>query len=382
MKKVLLYPSSNLSRFSDVMQHYEPKGLHNILMIVIGLIVVIIGFLFFGKIDDVVKAQGVVRPQINVSCIKNITSGEIDNLFYKNGDFVHAGDKLLSIKPDSLLAQRNSVFAQKKEAEEKVLGLRSILHDLEAGNNISTSSIPFAKARYSAYYAQAKLLEAKSKRLEKLYQEEKSLPDFSTTKAQIESKQYEYDFSVLEAKEYESNFKSSILQEYDSARLNFENLKQQLTQVDIALKNLVLISPVDGYVQEISSLNKGDYIFTDQQILNIVPSSDAQCRIELNIPANEMGKIKKDQKVHLRFPAFPYFEFKGIDGKLKIIQPDAQDSPSGLFFKAYAEVDGMSLKAKDGSEFLIKPGYVVDARIVLENQSLINYFFRKLDIKI
>lgn len=381
MKKVVLYPTSCLTGFSEVMQHEEPKGLHNILWITSLLIVSLIAFLFFGRIDDVVRAQGIVRPKSNVSCVKNITSGEIQELYFKPGDYVHSGDRLLSIKPDALEAQKKSVLAQKIEAEEKVLGLGRILEDLAEGKAFSTSEAPFAKARFSAYLDQVKLLQAKADRLGKLYREEKELPEFSTTKSQIEEKKYNYQFAILECEEYKSNFKSQIRQEFDNSKLNLENLTQQLAQVEVALGNLVLVSPVDGYVQEISSLNPGDYIFTDQQILNIVPSSESNCRIELNIPANEMGKIKKGQKVHLRFPAFPYSEFRGIDGKLNLIQPDAQSTSTGeLFFKAYAESDSMYLKSKDGSQFQIKPGFAVDGRIVLENQSLLQFFLRKLDL--
>ena len=83
----------------------------------------------------------------------------------------------------------------------------------------------------------------------------------------------------------------------------------------------------------------------------------------------------------MRFPAFPYSEFRGIDGKLNLIQPDAQSTSTGaLFFKAYAESDSMYLKSKDGSQFQIKPGFAVDGRIVLENQSLLQFFLRKLDL--
>ena len=152
-------------------------------------------------------------------------------------------------------------------------------------------------------------------------------------------------------------------------------------QAEENLRNLVLVSPVSGYVQEESSLNKGDYIFLDQQVLNIVPDSKNNCRIELHVSAESMGKIKTGQKVKLRFPAFPYSEYKGINGKIKIIQPDAEYSESGeLFFTVYAEVDSMELKNKKGKVFVIKPGYEVNARIVLERQTLRYFLMKKLDM--
>ena len=96
-----------------------------------------------------------------------------------------------------------------------------------------------------------------------------------------------------------------------------------------------------------------------------------------------MGKLEVGQKVKLRFPAFPYSEYKGIDGTLQIIQPDSQISDSGaLFFTVYADVNSMELRNKKGISYQIKPGFEVNARIILENQSLMYFLLKKLDFTV
>ena len=173
------------------------------------------------------------------------------------------------------------------------------------------------------------------------------------------------------------------MQEYDSLKIEQENLFQEIRQLEVAMKNLVLVSPIDGYVQEISSLNPGDYIFTDQPVLNIVPGTENACRIELRIPAEKMGKLEIGQKVKLRFPAFPYHEYRGINGTIQIIQPDSQISDSGeLFFTAYADAESLVLHDKKGIAYPIKPGFEVNARIVLENQTLLYFLLKKLDFTV
>lgn len=96
-----------------------------------------------------------------------------------------------------------------------------------------------------------------------------------------------------------------------------------------------------------------------------------------------MGRLKTGQKVKLRFPAFPYYEYRGINGTLKVIQPDSQVSDSGtLFFKAYADVDSMELRSRKGESYQIKPGFEVNARIVLDNQRLMTFLLKKLDFTV
>lgn len=383
MKRFVVYPDYMLDDMSQILCSEEPWYLHSVIWIVCGILAGIACFVCFGKIDDVVKADGIVRPVMNISTVSNITSGEIEFLFYKPGDFVRAGDKLLSIKSDSLLAQKKSVELQLKENFGKLKGLSVLLDGYENNFEQIETDNSTVRARFDSFVAERKLLNARSHRTKELLFEEMELPESSTTASEIAKKRYEYSVALMEYEQFCADFYSSVKQEIDALKLEKEELQKQSVQVKEALKNLVLISPVDGFVQEKSSLNVGDYLFADQQVLNIVPSADKNCRIELHVPAESMGKLEKGQKVKLRFPAFPYSEFKGINGELSVIQPDSEISDSGfLYFTVYASADSMELKDKRGLCYQIKPGFEVNARIVLENQTLLYFLLKKLDFTV
>lgn len=383
MKKILIYPERMLGDSSLVFQHKEPLFLHCVLWIACSLIMAVLCFLCMGRMDDVIKSQGIVRPEINVSTVNNINSGEIESLFYKPGDFVKSGQKLLSLKADSLNAQKKALLSQSADNKRNLSGLSEIIKNFEADESTFKGSDATAKARFEAFIAEKKLLQARVARTKLLYIEENELPDSSTTRSQIESLKYDYDIAALELNEFCKNFISSVRQEADALKLEKEKLYQEMKMLDVSIDNLVLLSPIDGYVQEIASLNPGDYIFTDQQVLNIVPGTENSCRIELHIPAEKMGKLEIGQKVKLRFPAFPYHEYRGINGTIKVIQPDSQISDSGeLYFTAYADAERMELRDKKGTAYPIKPGFEVTARIVLENQTLLYFLLKKLDFTV
>lgn len=383
MKKILIYPEKMLGESSLVFQNSEPASLHCVLWLVAALITSLLCFLCIGKMDDVVKSQGIVRPEINVSTINNITSGEIQSVLYKPGDFVSAGQELLLLKGDTLEAQKKVLSLQFSENKRNLSGVYEIILSYETGKNVFLGNDLTAKSRYEAFIAEKNLLEARVKRTCYLYDEERKLPESSTTRSQIECLKYDFEIAELELTEYCKNFISGARQEYDSLKIEQENLFQEIRQLEVSMKNLVLVSPIDGYVQEISSLNPGDYIFTDQPVLNIVPGTENACRIELRIPAEKMGKLEIGQKVKLRFPAFPYHEYRGINGTIQIIQPDSQISDSGeLFFTAYADAESLVLHDKKGIAYPIKPGFEVNARIVLENQTLLYFLLKKLDFAV
>lgn len=382
MKKTVIYSDEMLQMTKEVLQRKEPFYLHSILWIIYTFAVFTICFIAFGKVDDVVKAKGIVRPVTNVSSVKCITSGEIEEVFYKPGDFVKCGEKLLSIRGRNVEAKMNSVQMQLEEIVKNISGLEKIISAYEKNEEKVFTESKSMCARYDAYINERKYRKAKVMRSYELLCLEKKLPQASTTQLQLDSLEYELNMAQLELDEFCSSFISVIRQEYDKLIIERKNLMQEMTQVQEELRNLVLVSPIDGFVQERSSLNPGDFVFADQQILNIVPVTDGHCRIELNIPADKMGKLEEGQQVKLRFPAFPYAEFKGKKGLLKIIQPDSLSSEAGLLFKAYADVESMELKDKKGRIYELKPGYEVDARIVLENQSLLYFLMKKLDFTV
>ena len=383
MKRFVVYPDSMMSEMKQVLIRKEPVYLHLILWIIIMLVFVIALFVSFGKIDDVVKAEGLVRPVTNVSIVNNIVSGEIDLLFYKPGDFVHAGDKLLSVKGDGYFAKKDTILYQLKDINEKIKGLEAVLKSYLNNSDAVEGAGDTIKSRYEAFSSEKRLLNTKVERALKLLNEEKMFPDSLLTESSVESRKYEYSLALMEFEDFCADFYSSIKQEIDLLKIEKSDYLSQLTQIEEIIKNLVLFSPIDGYVQEKSSLNPGDYIQKDQSVLNIIPVTEENCRIELHIPAESMGKLKIGQKVKLRFPAFPYSEFRGLDGKLCVIQPDSEITDMGrVYFKVFATSDSLYLKDKKGCQYQIKPGFTVNARIVLERETLLYFLLKKLDFTV
>ena len=381
MKKIVIFPDVYLDECSEVLVKKEPFYLHGILFLIFSILVFCVIFIIFGKTDDVVRAQGIVRPEKNVSTVKNIISGNIEDIFYKPGQYVFAGEKLLCIDGRKMYAQKEVLISEQNDLKIKKIGIEEIIFSFENGLSFVKTKNPSISARYAAFIAEKNLLIAIAERCKKMCEQEKLLPESLTTKSSIETLEYEYKNSVLELDNCNTSFLSSIKAEYENILLSLKECEQNIVQLSTELENLVLLSPIDGFVQEISSLNKGDYIFLDQKVLNIVPNDSISCRVELQIPADRIGKIKEGQKVLLRFTAFPFYEFAEKHGVLATIQPDSQVSENGkLFYSAYVILDSLSLKSRKNVEYQIKSGLEVNARIVLETQTLLYFLLKKLDL--
>ena len=110
-----------------------------------------------GAIVETIPATGRIQPVVEVKISPDV-SGEVVDLFFKEGDTVRAGDTLLRIKPDLYMSQveqaeaaLNALKAEhlRQEAEERQAKLsfeRSLsLYEVEA---ISESEFEAAKAKY------------------------------------------------------------------------------------------------------------------------------------------------------------------------------------------------------------------------------------------
>ena len=114
--------------------------------------------------------------------------------------------------------------------------------------------------------------------------------------------------------------------------------------------------------KKFSSLNAGDFLQADSNVLNIIPDNQQSYRVEMQVTPKDMGKLREGMDVKYRLTAFPYFEYKGANGKITAIDPDIRTSDSaGLYYIVYADIDRTI------------------SRIVIQKTRILTYIFRKLD---
>ena len=95
--KVILHDEKYLSLTSEIFLQKNTRCGQIIIYTVFILLVAICVSLFTIRIDEVVKVQGVVKTQTNISTVKNIVSGKVLNINYFSGKIVKKNDLLFKI---------------------------------------------------------------------------------------------------------------------------------------------------------------------------------------------------------------------------------------------------------------------------------------------
>lgn len=364
----------------EFLQLKVPSEIKVLLYTIIILFTTALVFLFVGKIDDVIKVHGIVRTEGNISSVKNVISGKIIEINFKPGQKVFKGDFLYKIDPAIYDSQRENLLAEKNNIEERLNGLEQLSQSYYQNKNLVSKSNEVAFTRYESYRTNVEKLLIQKKISYQTLQDEKNLPESLRNQKNINQRKLEYDYNSKNLESFKADFINSINQEKNELTLAFSTVTQEIQKLDSQYEFLKVYAPVDGFVQEIASLNLGDYLESGANVLNIIPNDEKNFRVEMQISPKDMGKIKPGLKVKYRLSAFPFFEYKGAEGIITAVDPDIRSGNNGyLYYIVYANLDRALFKNRHGEAFPVRAGLETDARIVLETERIIYYILRKID---
>ena len=110
MMRYELIDFDKLSESREILEAKTPPFMSYFIYLV--LLLFFVGFIWswYGEVDIVVKANGVVRPGENVSNIINMQTGKINSINYEDGDYVQKGKILYKLDTSSSFNKRSYLF--------------------------------------------------------------------------------------------------------------------------------------------------------------------------------------------------------------------------------------------------------------------------------
>lgn len=134
MKPILM----NINEMSDSKEVYDSKP--NIfftifIYLILGIIIIALIWMYFGRIDVVVKSDAMIRPNNQVATVANTYSGKLENVNIKDGDYVEVGNVLYTIEHEDLLTDLTYYKEQLRDLEENLSLLNKYKKSVEDGKN-------------------------------------------------------------------------------------------------------------------------------------------------------------------------------------------------------------------------------------------------------
>jgi len=162
--------------------------------------------------------------------------------------------------------------------------------------------------------------------------------------------------------------------------------EQALAQAE-AERSMVLLAPTSGEVSSVL-VKSGQAAAASQTLVSIVPD-DTKLVAQLLVKSESVGLVGVGRDVAIHLQAYPYQKFGVQKGVISSISRSAMNPQEVAFILGQAQVDPDPLYRIDvalasqqvsayGRSELLKAGMTLDADLLLDRRSLIEWMFEPL----
>lgn len=175
-----------------------------------------------------------------------------------------------------------------------------------------------------------------------------------------------------------SDFRAKTQQELTDTT----NKLSSMTEVQVGLQDkvsrTVVTSPVKGTIQKIHVNTVGGVIQPGMDLIEIVPTEDTLL-VETKIAPQDIGFLHPGLKAIIKFTAYDFTNYGGLDGTLETISADTiQDEEGNSFYLVRIRTDNNSLTDSSGDDLPIIPGMTASADIITGKRTVLDYLLKPI----
>lgn len=428
------------SRWHDPLQLIQTKAPDEsgriVLWAVSILVLLLIVWAAFGKLDIIASAEGKLAPQTLVKVVQPADAGVVKQLLVQEGDSVHAGQVLARLDPTLAYADQTGVASDLANQQMEVRRIEAELNNLPMLSLHGDDPARFTQVhnQYMAHrQAYLDSLDQEKSMLQKAGHEHKSaaeilskleqtVPGYNKAAAAYAKLEKEGFFgglasadkqrealekakdmdaqkstvAALEASiaaeqkrisQLQSGYKSELEKELSEIHARIAQLQPTLDKSIYKAGLMELKAPQDGVIKDLATTTVGAVVQPGTVVLTLVPK-DEQLFADVAIKNEDVGFVRAGQKAQIKLAAYPFQQYGMLSGKVIHISADATESGrqgstnggadntqgSGMAtYKARVQLDRQVLTDPQGNKLAITPGMQVVAEINQGRQTVLEY---------
>lgn len=291
--------------------------------------------------DTVVQSQAVIAPVDEGQLIQSATEGIVETISVQEYDSIEAGQIIASIENSAVRVNVAQIKTQIVGTEERIAQINDQIQALEQ--------------RHLAEANLAKQLTAKG---------------LKAATAQFKS-----------SREILLNRRLSL-----DAQLSQE--RQQLEKAQQQVENLTVRSPVDGTVYELELDRLGQNVGANQTIAKVIPDG-AALAVKALVPDTYLETIEVGHPTRVALSDCAPLSFGHLEGQVQSIEL-AQADPILLAREGLSEKNAHVVTVETEEQALqsalrtceLLPGMQGELTIITKQEKLLNFFLRKLRLRI
>ncbi|AIS18757.1 HlyD family type I secretion periplasmic adaptor subunit [Pseudomonas rhizosphaerae] len=397
---------------------------------VIAFFVFLLTWAHFAVIDEVTKGDGKAIPSSRIQKIQNLEGGIVAQIYVKEGQIVEAGAPLIRLDDTRFASNVGETEADRVAMELRVERLSAEVENRPL--NITAQarkSVPNQAANEESLYMSRRqqLADEIGGLQQQLVQRQQELREF-TSKAE----QYRNSLNLLRQEismseplvargaispvevlrlrrsevetrgmldgttlavpraqaaigevqrkidETRGKFRSEALTQLNEARTDLAKTQATAKGLEDRVSRTMVTSPVRGIVKQVLVNTVGGVIQPGSDMAEIVPLDDSLL-VEARIRPQDIAFLHPGQKAMIKFTAYDYTIYGGLEGTLEQIGADTvQDEEKKNTFYLIKLRTNKSHLGSDEKPLLIIPGMVASVDIITGKKSILSYLLKPI----
>ncbi|VUD68738.1 Type I secretion system membrane fusion protein PrsE [Thalassocella blandensis] len=388
------------------------------------LITILLIWSAFAKVDQVTRGEGKVIPSQQVQILQSLDGGFITEILAKEGDIVEKNQLLVRLDATRVISNLEESRAELQALQAKAARLKALADDsefmppeklmseapevveqervllstskdeLEVLKRISLQQIAQREqelAEAQAHYEQAsKAYVLASKELKvtrplvssgavsqvELLRLEREISTLvgerDKAAAQIERLKSAISEARQKSLEVELKFKNEIREELSITMSRLNVLQGSSLGLSDRVKQTEVRSPVRGTIKRLLYNTIGGVVLPGKDILEIIPLDDTLL-LEARIKPQDIAFLYPDQKAFVKFTAYDFVVYGGLEAKVEHIGADTvMDENGNPFYIVRVRTNKSDL----GEGRPIIPGMVATVDILSGKKTVLTYLLK------
>ena len=376
------------------------------------------------RLDEVTRGEGKVIPSRQLQVLQSLDGGVVEEILVKEGDVVDAEQVLLRIDPTRFASSVRESRVQYSALVAKAARLKALTEGtpFKVPDEIAKEDPKTVEEERRLYESRRNELETQSSiARQQLAQRQQELVE---VRAKYEQASKSYDISARELAVTKPLIASGAVSEVELLRLerdvarfrgerdmasaqisriqaSISEANHKLEEVGLAFRNesgkelgetmarlnalaegsvglsdkvtrSVLRSPVKGTVKRVLVNTVGGVVQPGKDVVEIVPLED-NLLLEARVQPRDIAFLRPGQKVVVKFTAYDFSIYGGLDGKLEHIGADSVVDEKG---NAYYTVRVRTNKPTLGNNLPVIPGMIVEVDIITGEKRVLTYLLK------
>ena len=404
----------------------KPLRAQRLLYVIALSILALLLWAAYAPIDEITRGSGKVIPSQKLQTIQSLDGGIIQNILIKEGQVVSKGNLLLQIDPTRSESSLSENASQSYALQAEIIRLKALTNQTELrfpeklvqlAPDIIERQTELYQANLSEYQETQKILRSQLFQRQQALQEtlalknqttesirlldqelkavkpllsigavsevevlrlERQLNDLRGEAKQTDAQIRRHQGAIREARNKISELTATKVKEWREQLLESSAQLATLNEAAKGLQDRVkqtdIRAPVNGTVQRLLSNTIGGVVTPGETIIEIIPMND-ELIVESKIAPKDIAFIRLNQPAVIKFSAYDFSIYGGVDAKVINISADTVTDEEGhAFYLVKLQTNTQNLNPA----IEVIPGMTAQTDIITGKKTVLEYLLKPL----